>query len=166
MKLTTTLPMCALALCLGGLFSQSAVAQDTKVVPQNQPLSASETWSADDNNKDGYLDRKEVTGFPGMLRAFKDIDTNGDDKISQDEYRIWRGEELTAVPAPTADEGMAMPGEKTWSDDDKNKDGYLDRQEVTGFPGMLRAFKDIDTDGDDKISHAEYNAWRGRDQAM
>ena len=59
-----------------------------------------------------------------------------------------------------------MPGEKTWSDDDKNKDGYLDRQEVTGFPGMLRAFKDIDTDGDDKISHAEYNAWRGRDQAM
>ena len=166
MKSSITLPMCALAILAGGLFAQSAVAQDTKVVPQNKPLTADQTWSDDDNNKDGYLDRKEVTGFPGMLRAFKDIDTNGDDKISQDEYRIWRGQELTAVPAPTADEGMAMPGEKTWSDDDRNKDGYLDRKEVTGFPGMLRAFKDIDTDGDDKISQAEYNAWRGRDQAM
>lgn len=166
MKNSNTLPLCALALLVGGLFAQSAVAQDTKVVPQNKPLTADQTWSSDDMNKDGYLDRKEVTGFPGMLRAFKDIDTNGDDKISQDEYRIWRGQELTAVPAPTADEGMAMPGEKTWSDDDKNKDGYLDRKEVTGFPGMLRAFKDIDTDGDDRISQAEYNAWRGRDQAM
>lgn len=166
MKISITLPMCVLAIFVGGLFAQSAVAQTTEVVPQNRPLTASETWSDDDKNKDGYLDRKEVTNFPGMLRAFKDVDTNGDDKISQDEYRAWRGEEMTAVPAPTATEGMAMPGEKTWSDDDKNKDGYLDRKEVTGFPGMLRAFDDIDTDHDGKISHAEYNAWRGRDQAM
>lgn len=160
------MPLCALAVFVAALGAENAVSQDTKVVPQNQPLSASETWSDDDNNKDGYLDRKEVTNFPGMLRAFKDIDTNGDDRITQDEYRLWRGQELTAVPAPTSDEGMAMPGGKTWSDDDKNKDGYLDRQEVTVFPGMLRAFKDIDSDGDDKISQAEYNVWRGRDQAM
>lgn len=166
MKLPTTLPICTLAIFAGGLFSQAALAQNADIVTKTSPVAANETWSDDDKNRDGYLDRKEVTTFPGMLRAFKDIDTNGDDRISQDEYRIWRGQELTRVPAPTATEGMATPGGETWSEDDNNRDGYLDRQEVIGFPGMLRAFKDIDSDGDDKISQAEYNAWRGRDQAM
>ena len=85
------MPLCALAVFVAALGAENAVSQDTDVVAQNKPLSASETWSDDDKNKDGYLDRKEVTNFPGMLRAFKDIDTDADDKISQSEYNAWRG---------------------------------------------------------------------------
>lgn len=165
MKTMITTPLCALAVFAAVLGSENTLAQDTKVVAERQPLSAGETWSNDDKNKDGYLDREELMAYPTVVRKFKDIDTDGDNKLSQAEYDTWRGREPADVPAPTAT--SAATGSytgKTWSDDDKNKDGFLDRQELMAYPGVIRAFKDIDTDGDNKLSQYEYETWLKSDK--
>lgn len=47
-----------------------------------------------------------------------------------------------------------------WSDSDKNRDGFLSKDELIPFPGVLRKFEEIDTDADGKISEAEYGDWR------
>lgn len=161
-----TTPMCALAVFVSALAAESAISQDTKVVPERQTLSASETWSSDDKNKDGYLDREELMAYPTVIRKFKDIDSNGDNKLSQAEYDTWRGREPAANPAPVATTAMtgSNTGE-TWSDDDKNKDGYLERDELMAYPVVIRKFKDIDSDGDNKLSQSEYEAWRKGDNS-
>lgn len=40
-----------------------------------------------DANKDGYLSKEEVMGNPGLAQNFADIDTNGDGRISIEEWK-------------------------------------------------------------------------------
>ena len=47
-----------------------------------------------------------------------------------------------------------------WSKSDTDRDGFLSREELIPFPGVLKKFEEIDTDRDNRISEAEYAAWR------
>ena len=45
--------------------------------------------SALDSNKDGFLTKDELTGSPALVHNFKDIDKNGDGKLSMDEWKSY-----------------------------------------------------------------------------
>lgn len=47
-----------------------------------------------------------------------------------------------------------------WSDSDTDRDGFLSKNELIPFPGVLKKFEMIDTDADGKISEMEYRDWR------
>ncbi|WP_440221934.1 hypothetical protein ACQQ2N_12655 [Dokdonella sp. MW10] len=47
----------------------------------------------------------------------------------------------------------------TWSESDTSRDGFLSKDELIPFPGVLKQFEIIDTDGDGKISESEYKTW-------
>jgi len=47
-----------------------------------------------------------------------------------------------------------------WSESDTNRDGFLSKDELIPFPGVLKQFERIDTNRDGKISEAEYMDWR------
>ena len=61
------------------------------------------------------------------------------------------------APAQAGDSGHKAP---EWSDSDTDRDGYLSRDELIPFPGVLKKFEQIDTDGDNRISEQEYRDWR------
>lgn len=58
---------------------------------------------------------------------------------------------------PPADNDTKMP---EWSMDDTDRDGYLSKEELIPFPGVLEKFEMIDTNGDNKLSEAEYADYR------
>ncbi|MEO8010250.1 MAG: EF-hand domain-containing protein [Dokdonella sp.] len=61
------------------------------------------------------------------------------------------------TPAPVGGTTETAP---EWSESDSNRDGFLSKDELVPFPGVVRAFEKIDTDGDGKLSEAEYADWR------
>jgi hypothetical protein len=70
---------------------------------------------------------------------------------------------LVSVAAYAQTPGMsAGTDEKApeWSDSDTDRDGFLSKNELIPFPGVLKKFDHIDTDADGKISEAEYRDWR------
>jgi hypothetical protein len=64
----------------------------------------------------------------------------------------------------TAGQGDAMTGDSMWDDLDTNKDGYLTKDELQGSPALVTHFSKIDTDGDGKISQAEWKAYGHHDK--
>lgn len=86
MKLTfPTIRNPLFALALGAVafaaFAQTPVQASDDKAPE---------WSDSDTDRDGYLSRDELIPFPGVLKKFEQIDTDGDNKISEQEYRDWR----------------------------------------------------------------------------
>lgn len=61
------------------------------------------------------------------------------------------------TPAPTGGSAEKAP---EWSESDSNRDGFLTKDELVSFPGVLKQFAEIDTDSDGKISEMEYKHWR------
>ncbi len=61
------------------------------------------------------------------------------------------------TPAPTGGTTERAP---EWSESDSNRDGFLSKDELVPFPGVVKQFEIIDTDGDGKLSEAEYKDWR------
>ncbi len=61
------------------------------------------------------------------------------------------------APARAGDSDHKAP---EWSDSDTDRDGFLSRDELIPFPGVLKKFDLIDTDGDNRISEQEYRDWR------
>ncbi len=61
------------------------------------------------------------------------------------------------TPAPVGGTYERAP---EWSESDSNRDGFLSKDELVPFPGVVKQFEIIDTDGDGKISEAEYKDWR------
>lgn len=46
-------------------------------------------WTKADSNRDGFLTKNELVSFPTLGQDFDEIDTDGDNKISQQEYVNW-----------------------------------------------------------------------------
>jgi hypothetical protein len=77
----------ALALTIAAtLFSYGANAQSSDTV--NARESAPE-WSKADSNRDGFLTKDELVPYPTLGNDFDEIDTDGDNKLSQAEYVSW-----------------------------------------------------------------------------
>lgn len=61
--------------------------------------------------------------------------------------------------APTRQDPNPPPKAPEWTEADTNRDGYLTKEELIPYPGVLKEFEKIDTDRDGRISEAEYRAW-------
>ena len=61
------------------------------------------------------------------------------------------------TPAPTGGSSEKAP---EWSESDSNRDGFLTKDELVPFPGVVKQFEVIDADRDGKISEMEYKDWR------
>jgi len=125
-----------------------------------------------DKNKDGYLTRDEV---PEALREnFARIDTNKDGKISREELEKGiaylqprrRPSDMVYVliEMSDCDEGCTEEVQRAYDilrKLDKNNDGKIDADELTGMREDLikgrvkNIFKDLDADKDGKISKEE-----------
>ena len=46
-----------------------------------------------------------------------------------------------------------------WTSADSNRDGYLTKEEFIPYASLGRFFDEMDSDGDNKISEAEYSVW-------
>jgi len=77
------------ALALAAAF----VAQGAFAVPNNDgTVDARESapeWSKADSNRDGFLTKEELVSYPTLGNDFDDIDTDGDNKLSESEYTTW-----------------------------------------------------------------------------
>ena len=93
--MNTTSRVLALASAL--LFSAACVAQTSPAEPsaatgeagKGMAMTGDADWDALDSNKDGYLTKEELAGSPGLVHNFKDIDKNGDGKLSMDEWKSY-----------------------------------------------------------------------------
>lgn len=61
---------------------------------------------------------------------------------------------------PTKQDPNPPPKAPEWTTADTSRDGYLTKEELIPYPGVLKQFEKIDTDHDGRISEAEYRAWR------
>jgi hypothetical protein len=76
--------------CAGALLFLAAGARaQTTDAPVRNDDTAPE-WTATDTDRDGYLEKDELIGYPGVLRRFEEIDLDGDGRISENEYADWR----------------------------------------------------------------------------
>lgn len=79
------------------LFSAVCLAQSSPEDPskhtgtagQGDAMTGDSTWDDLDSNKDGFLTKDELTGSPALVTHFKDGDSNGDGKISPQEWSGW-----------------------------------------------------------------------------
>jgi hypothetical protein len=76
------------------LFALSLVAVSFAAFAEPSAMSSSKQtapeWSQADSNRDGFLTKNELVSYPTLGQDFDKIDTDGDNRISQDEYIAWR----------------------------------------------------------------------------
>jgi hypothetical protein len=53
------------------------------------PVTDDATWDRLDANRDGYLTKDELLGSPGLAQHFEQADTDGDGKISMQEWKTY-----------------------------------------------------------------------------
>lgn len=46
-------------------------------------------WTKADSNRDGFLTKDELVSYPAFGQDFDKVDTDGDNKISQEEFVQW-----------------------------------------------------------------------------
>lgn len=68
------------------IVSIAAFAESPGISPENE---LAPEWTKADSNHDGFLTKDELAPFPNLVHHFDKIDTNGDMKISESEYRSW-----------------------------------------------------------------------------
>ena len=78
MQYSSLVMMGAWAMALGGCGGSSSRVQPLEVAPD----AARKAMELYDVNKDGFLDQGELEKVPGLKAALKQVDTNGDGKIS------------------------------------------------------------------------------------
>lgn len=66
--------------------------------------------------------------------------------------------------APTKQDPNPPPKAPEWTATDGNRDGYLTKEELIPFPGVIKQFEEIDTDRDGRISQEEYRVWFENDR--
>ena len=98
-----------------------------------------------DKNGDGMLDKKEFTAF--HEQRFRELDTNHDGKISQDEMGSPQG--------CSTKRGLGR-FDSRFDETDINHDGALSKDEAEiGMPMLFAHFDEIDANKDGKISKDE-----------
>jgi hypothetical protein len=71
-----------------------------------------------DTDHDGFIDGAELDKVPGLKAALKQVDTNGDGKISAEEIaariKVWKDSKIgrTTLPVPVKHNGMPLVGAK------------------------------------------------------
>lgn len=101
-----------------------------------------------DKNSDGVIDKKEFTAL--HEQRFKELDTNHDGKISQDEMANKGDCKMKS--------GKNRFGSR-FDETDINNDGVLSREEAEiGMPMLFNRFEEIDSNKDGKISKEEVMA--------
>jgi Ca2+-binding EF-hand superfamily protein len=108
------------------------------------PINYQELFQQLDANGDRIIDRGEVpeSGRAAFETLLKNVDTNKDGRIDQDEYRNMLVTLRDAVGSLSS----------RFAELDKNGDGKLSREEFTGPPNL---FGRLDADGDGFISKEE-----------
>lgn len=97
-----------------------------------------------DVNGDGVLSEREAAAMPVSLKdAFGDIDTDGDNNVSPQEYQAATTNLLEGVDFESLDE---------------DGDGVIGKNEANGMPPLAEAFDRVDTDADGLISQQEFDA--------
>jgi hypothetical protein len=102
--------MLLLAGCFGG---PSRVRPDS--VAGDAPQKAMDLY---DTDHDGFIDGAELDKVPGLKAALKQVDTNGDGKISREEIaariQFWKdsGFGRTTISVPVRHNGAPLPGAK------------------------------------------------------
>jgi hypothetical protein len=88
MKIVRIAPL-VLALVAGSALAQSDPADPKKDVGASEGASMAHNvdWDRLDQNKDGFLSKNEVMGDPAVAQNFEKIDTDGDGKISREEWK-------------------------------------------------------------------------------
>jgi hypothetical protein len=71
-----------------------------------------------------------------------------------------QGNPPASAPAGSQTSGTGATGEgnASWTKLDKNKDGYLSREELKGDNALSSRFTEMDKDNDGRISKEEFNA--------
>jgi len=135
---------------------------------------AMDVFNEIDMDGSGFLDPQEVKEMAERLgqslsvnavqSIFEAMDTDGDGKITPEEFAKWFSSTETK-------EGIKDFLNKTtlqiFSDIDTDKSGFIDEEELKDVSARLgqkdmdtkKAFKEMDTDNDGKISKDEFIAW-------
>ena len=117
-----------------------------------QSMSNSVTFRQADRNGDGFVDAQEVAKVPGM--SIGKADSNYDGLISKSEW-------VSAGGKTVARNDHYIPDTKmTFSQADRNGDGFVDAQEVAKVPGMSIGKADSNYDG--LISKSEWASAGGK----
>jgi Ca2+-binding EF-hand superfamily protein len=96
-----------------------------------------------DGDDDGVINSQEAQSIPVLAKNFERIDTNSSGGIDDNEY--------TAATMHIAD--------LSFEEVDINEDGVISEREAGAMPVSLKeSFGKVDTDGDDNVSPAEYEA--------
>ncbi len=97
-----------------------------------------------DINRDGVVSEREAAAMPVSLKeAFGDIDTDGDDNVSPQEYRAATTNLLEGVDFESLD---------------SDGDGVIGKDEARHMPPLSETFDRADTDADGLISRQEFQA--------
>jgi len=127
-----------------------------------------------DRDRDGFLTKDEVKGNPYFEGQFAAMDRDGDGRISEKEltdfldrlppappsFVLKRGsgtalERAVVFLALLEQVGLALDQGAIFQAADRDRDGYLTKDEVKGNPYFEGQFAAIDRDGDGKISEKE-----------
>jgi Ca2+-binding EF-hand superfamily protein len=117
-------------------FAQSAMPSTTMPAPAAKPTRTATGMMRYDTNKDGTVDRTEWN--TGQQARFKELDKNGDGKISLQEF---------------SPDGANDRREAAFKRLDTDKDGWVSQAEFMAQAD--RNFARCDTDKDGKITTAE-----------
>jgi Ca2+-binding EF-hand superfamily protein len=134
-----------------------------------------------DTNGDGVIDRQEAAAHPRLAQRFDEMDKNKDGKLARDEMPAPRHGMRHGRHHGDRDGGFMMRGMDADNDGrisaaeyrahfdkmDVNKDGYIDRADRQARAEQRRAewFAKADADKDGKLSPAELDAARGKDDS-
>jgi Ca2+-binding EF-hand superfamily protein len=156
-------------LLLGLTLAVSAYAQSPDNSQRRGPMqgggqTAEESFNRRDINHDGFLSKTEIAGSR-IESSFDKSDTNHDGKLSLAEYKAARDamqkqgmQDMGGMPGKR--DGTQMRGqmaEQRFKELDKNGDGFLSKEEVSGSR-MAERFDALDSNKDGKLSLNELKA--------
>jgi len=122
---------------------------------QGERPSAAQMMAMLDKNNDGKIDKTEASNSPNKRFAenFDRLDANGDGFIDQ--------AELSNMGRPNGEKPKAVNAKSALKDMDANKDGKLDKEEVSqkNNKALVKSFDKIDTNADGFLDKSELDAF-------
>ncbi len=133
----------------------------------NKPLSR-RIFDKYDNDGSGFIDKAEFSNMcrdqgiilseKALALAMKDMDLNGDNKITYDEFLAWKKRSCFSN-FDMSDQVIAqrLNVAQTFDKYDTNKDGSLSKNELIGFHSELKNLGLVDCDLNGFILHLDSN---------